>query len=203
MTTFTSSGKRDARHIILWVATIAMIAAAAEAWGQTSKATQWQRGTTLGGFGGVASLDSTTPALGTALGWELHRHVTVEGRGIWMTKDPGRNEFLVALNAIVPLQPLRHVVPFALAGVGMYQASVDAPTGDVPAFYQQRLHGHPRATFEDLALPFGGGATVFVTSHIAIRPEASLILIMNGGETRTVGLYGVHVAYHFAPHKTP
>jgi hypothetical protein len=39
MTTFTSSGKRDARHIILWVATIAMIAAAAEAWGQTSKAT--------------------------------------------------------------------------------------------------------------------------------------------------------------------
>ena len=73
----------------------------------------------------------------------------------------------------------------------------------VTDFYQQRLNGHPRATFEDVALPFGGGANVFVTSHIAIRPEVSLILVMNGGETRTVGLYGVHVAYHFEPHKMP
>ena len=202
MTIFTSSRKRYARHIV-WVATIAMLAASVEAWGQISQATQWQRGTTLGAFGGVASLESTTPALGTALGWEINRHVTVEGRGIWMTKDPGGTDFFVALNAIVPLRPLRHVVPFASAGVGMYRASVDATTGDVPDFYQQRLNGHPRATFEDVALPFGGGANVFVTSHIAIRPEVSLILVMNGGETRTVGLYGVHVAYHFTPHKTP
>jgi hypothetical protein len=202
MTIFTSSRKRYARYIV-WVATIAMLAASVEAWGQTLQATPWQRGTTLGGFGGVASLESTTPALGTALGWEINRHVTVEGRGIWMTKDPGGTDFLVALNAIVPLRPLRNVVPFALAGVGMYRASVDATTGDVPDFYRQRLNGHPRATFEDVALPFGGGANVFVTSHIAIRPEVSLILVMNGGETRTVGLYGVHVAYHFAPHKTP
>ena len=35
------------------------------------------------------------------------------------------------------------------------------------------------------------------------RPEVSLILVVNGGETRTVGLYGVHVAYHFEPHKMP
>ena len=202
MTTFTSSRKRDARHIV-WVATIVMLAASVEAWGQTSKATQWQRGTTLGGFGGVASLESTTPALGTALGWEFDRHLTVEGRGIWMTKDPGGTDFFVALNAIVPLRPLRNVVPFALAGIGMYRASVDATIGDVPDFYQQRLNGHPRATFEDVALPFGGGANVFVTSHIAIRPEVSLILVMNGGETRTVGLYGLHVAYHFEPHKMP
>ena len=135
MTIFISSRKRYARHIV-WIATIAMLAASVEAWGQTSKATQWQRGTTLGGFAGVASLESTMPALGTALGWEINRHVTVEGRGIWMTKDPG-------------------------------------------------------------------GTDVFVTSHIAIRPEVSLVLVMNGGDTRTVGLYGVHVAYHFEPHKMP
>lgn len=202
MTTVTSSRKRYARHIV-WVATVAMLTASVEAWGQTSKATPWQRGTTLGGFGGVASLESTTPALGTALGWEIDRHVTIEGRGIWMTKDPGGTDFFVALNAIVPLPPLRNVVPFASAGVGMYQASVDARSSDVPDFYKQRLNGHPRAAFEDVALPFGGGVNVFVTSHIAIRPEVSLILVMNGGETRTVGLYGVHVAYHVAPHKTP
>jgi hypothetical protein len=47
MTIFTSSRKRYARHIV-WVATIAMLAASVEAWGQTSQATQWQRGTTLG-----------------------------------------------------------------------------------------------------------------------------------------------------------
>lgn len=173
-----------------------------EASGQTADTNQWRRGTTLGAFAGVGSAETTNPAIGTALGWELNRHVTIEGRGIWMTKDPGGTDFFVALNAIVPLRPLRNVAPFASAGVGMYRAGVDATTGDVPDFYLQRLNGLPRATFEDVALPFGGGANVFVTSHIAIRPEVSLILVMDGGETRTVGLYGVHVAYHFEPHKT-
>lgn len=53
----------------------------------------------------------------------------------------------------------------------MNQATIDARTSDVPDFYQQRLNGHPRATFNDVALPFGGGVNVFVTPHIAIRPE--------------------------------
>jgi hypothetical protein len=182
---------------------MAIMAAAVEAWGQTSSDAHWQRGTTLGGFAGAASVEGATLATGTALGWEFHKLVTVEGRGIWMTKDPGGTDFFVALNAIVPFPRLRNVVPFASAGVGMYQATVDASTSEVPDFYQQRLHGHPRATFEDVALPFGGGLNVFVTSHIAIRPEVSLILIVNGGETRTVGLYGVHLAYHFESHKMP
>ena len=202
MTTFILSRRRNL-HIVIGVAAVAILAVAVEAWGQTSSGAQWQRGTTLGGFVGAASVEGATPAMGTALGWEFHKLVTVEGRGIWMTKDPGGTDFFVALNAIVPFPGLGNVVPFASAGVGMYQATVDATTSDVPDFYQQRLNGHPRATFDDVALPFGGGFNVFVTSHIAIRPEVSLILIMNGGETRTVGLYGVHLAYHFESHRVP
>ena len=201
MTTVTSSRRLHLR-IVIWAAAVGILAASAQAWGQTSGGTQWQRGTTLGGFAGAASMEGATPALGTALGWEFHRHMTLEGRGIWMTTDPG-TDFYVALNAIVPLWPLRNVVPFAAAGVGMYRATVDVGSGDVPEFYRQRLNGHPRGTFEDVALPLGVGANVFVTSHIAIRPEASLILVASGGETRRVGLYGVHVAYHFEPHKSP
>lgn len=200
MTPFTSSRRRNLR-IVIWVAAIGILAVSASSWGQTSSGTQWQRGTTLGGFVGAASVEGTTPAIGTALGWEFHRHMTVEGRGIWMTTDPG-TDFYVALNALVPLWPVRNVVPFASAGVGMYRATVDGRTAVVPDFYQRRLNGHPSGTFEDVALPLGVGANVFVTSHIAIRPEASMIFVMNGGETRTVGLYGVHVAYHFEPHKT-
>ena len=199
MTTFTSSRRRHLRLVIL-VTAIAILAASAQAWGQPSGGTQWQRGTTLGGFAGAASADGTTPALGTALGWEVYRHLTIEGRGMWLTTDPG-TDFYVALNAIVPFWTVRNVEPFASAGVGMYRATVDAATAAVPDFYQQRLNGHRRGTFEDVAWPLGAGANVFVTSHIAIRPEASLLLVMNGGETRRVGLYGVHVAYHFEPHK--
>jgi opacity protein-like surface antigen len=187
--------------MVQWVAGIAILAAPVAAWGQTSSGAQWQRGTTLGGFAGAAAVDGATPALGTALGWEFHRHVSVEGRGIWMTTDPG-SDFYVALNALVPLRSLRNVVPFATAGIGMYRATVDVRDGDVPDFYQQRMNGRPSAAFQDVALPFGGGANVFVTSHVAIRPEASVILVVNGSETRTVGLYGIHVAYHFEPHKT-
>ena len=58
-----------------------------------------------------------------------------------------------------------------------------------------------------LSLPFlpeiaGIDANVLITPHVAIRPEVNLVLVTRDGERRTVGLYGVHVAYHFAPRTT-
>lgn len=200
MTTIASSHKRR-RRAVQWLLAMAIVAASTQAWAQAASGTPWQRGATLGGFAGIASADGTMPALGTALGWEVHRYVAVEGRGLWMTTDPG-SDFYVALNAIVSLRPVGNVVPFASAGVGMYRATVDAASGSVPGFYQRRLNGRSRASFEDVALPVGAGASVFITPHVAIRPEVNLVLVTRDGERRTVGLYGVHVAYHFAPRTT-
>ena len=84
----------------------------------------------------------------------------------------------------------------------MYQATVNAADG-VPEFYEQRMAGKQRGTFEDFALAFGGGANVFVTSHIAIRPQVDLLLVTAHGDTRPMTVYGVHLAYHFEPHKMP
>jgi len=174
---------------------------AIDASAQVSSGAPWQRGTTLAGFAGAASTSATTPALGTALGWEIYPHLTVEGRGVWLPHDPAATDFFAWLGALVPLKPGATVVPFASAGVGMYRATVEAGVADVPEFYQRRMNNRQRAIFQDVALAFGGGADVFVTSHIAIRPEAGVLVVTTRSDARAGALYGVHVAYHFAAHK--
>lgn len=199
MTTFRAS--RGVRHIC--VATIALIMAVAiEVQAQPSSGTQWRRGTTLGAFAGATSAGSAGGAVGTSLGWEVIPHLTLEGRGVWLDKERGSSDFVAWLGALVPVRPAGAVVPFASAGIGMYRATVEAGAIDVPEFYRRRLNTGERATFEDVALALGGGANVFVTSHLAIRPEVNVLVVTTRSETRRVPLYGVHVAYHFEPHKT-
>ena len=176
-----------------------------DASGQTPGDAEWQPGTTLTGFvGASATAVDTAPAAGTALGWELTPHLTIEGRGTWLRHDRGLTDFSASVNALVSLLPPRSVVPFALAGFGMYGATVDSRSPDVPAFYRDRMPSDAdRPVFEDLLLAFGGGAEVFVTSHLALRPEVTLYVITtrDGRLTRTV--YGVNLAYHFEAHGTP
>jgi hypothetical protein len=201
MRTVTSTRRRGGRVVFL-IAALAILTASAQAWGQTSNATQWQRGTTLSGFAGAGSADGTTAALGTALGWEVVPHLTIEGRGVWLPSDHDSTDFFASLGALVPFR-LGAVAPYLSAGIGMYRATVDAGASDVPEFYARRLNGRTRATFEDFSTALGAGTNVFVTSHVAIRPEISVILMTGEGERRTVTLYGVNVAYHFERHKAP
>ena len=199
MTPLTSICRRCSRTIT-GLAIIAILVFAVEAWGQASSGAQWQRGTTLAGFGGAATASDTTPSLGSSLGWEITPHLTLEGRGLWLPHDPGSTDFFAWLGALVPFRPARAVVPFASAGIGMYHATVNVADG-VPTFYEERMDGRQRATFEDFALAFGGGANIFVTSHIAIRPQVDLLLVTAHGDARPMAVYGVHLAYHFEPHK--
>jgi len=199
MTRLTSARRRCV-HLV-WLATIAIVAVAVEASGQTADTYQWRHGTTLGGFAGAAAAETTSAAIGTALGWELNHHVTIEGRGLWLPDDPDATDFVAWLGALVTPRPATIVAPFASAGVAMYRATVDARAGEVPPFYQGRMDGHQRATFEDFALGVGGGANIFVSSHFAIRPEVTVLMTMAQSSTRTVTLLGVHLAYHFESHK--
>lgn len=199
MAPFTSSRRRV--RAVLWVAAVAVVAVSVEAWGQTSSGADWRRGTTLGGFAGAASPGGTKAAVGTALGWEINHHLAIEGRGVWLPENSHSTDFVAWLGALVPVRSGGAVVPFAAAGVGMYRTSVDVGTGDVPEFYRRRLGTRERAIFEDVAFGFGGGASLFVTSHVAIRPEVTVFLVTADSETRPVTVYGVQVAYHFESHK--
>ena len=176
-----------------------------EASAQTSRDIEWQPGTTLSGFvGASATAAGPAPAAGTAFGWELTPHFTIEGRGTWLRHDRGLTDFSASVNALIPLLRPRSVVPFALAGFGMYGATVDAGSPDVPAFYRDRMPSDAdRPVFEDLLLVFGGGADVFVTSRLALRPEVALYVITTRHDHLTRTVYSVHLAYHFESQARP
>ena len=204
MTIYLRSHRLRARAIP-WLAAVAILSLALEASGQTPGGAEWQPGTTLGGFVGVNSTTSgTAPAAGTAFGWELTPHFTIEGRGTWLHHDRVLTDFSASINALVPLLRPGSVVPFALAGFGMYGATVDSRSSDLPAFYRDRIPPNEgRPVFEDLLLTFGGGIDVFLTSHLALRPEVTMYVITTRDDRLTKAVYGVHLAYRFEAHARP
>jgi hypothetical protein len=56
------------------------------------------------------------------------------------------------------------------------------------------------ATFTDPSVVFGGGLNVFVSRHVAIRPNLEATVIMRDRQTHMVGSAAVHLAYHFKDH---
>jgi hypothetical protein len=204
MTTFTLSHRFRARTLG-WLAAVAWLSTSIEAFAQTSRDIEWQPGTTLGVFVGAnGSAANTAPVAGTALGFELTPHFTIEGRGTWLRHDHGLTDFSASINALIPLLRPRAVVPFALAGFGMHGATVDPRSSDLPAFYRDRLPPNEgRPVFEDLLLTFGGGIDVFLTSHLALRPEVTMYVITTRHDHLTKAVYGVHLAYHFEEQARP
>jgi hypothetical protein len=175
------------------------------AWSQTIKANEWRHGTTLAGFVGAASTASdTSVAAGAALGWELTPHFTIEGRGIWFDAGHRADAFTALLGARVPLLPARPLAPFLSAGAGVYRASFTPMSSSIPRFYQRRMmSGSARLQgriFDDFVVAFGGGADVFLATHLALRPEVTILLVTNRTDTRTLPVYGVQLAYHFEEH---
>ena len=76
----------------------------------------------------------------------------------------------------------------------MYRATVE-PGSDVPAFYRDRMPpGSAREIFQDVTIVFGGGADVFVTSHVAIRPEVTFPVILSGSSHLTKAIWVTAVA---------
>jgi hypothetical protein len=72
-----------------------------------------------------------------------------------------------------------------------------------PAFYQRRMglpNGFGRRTFDDFVVAVGGGFDVMLARHLALRPEATVLMVTTQSDIRTVPVYGVHLAYHFESH---
>jgi len=167
----------------------------------------WRHGTTLSGFIGAQSASSdASPAAGVGLGWEVTRRLSFEGRGTWFRVNDGDRptDFAATLAANVALLTPRPVVPFVSAGAGMYRATVNSASSAVPDFYRQRMPPDPLGvnhTFQDFLVTVGGGVNVFVSGHLALRPEANLLIVTTSSDTRPVGVYGLQLVYHFETHK--
>ena len=164
----------------------------------------WRHGTTLAGFVGAASpFSGVDPAAGLSLGWEMKPWLGVEGRGTWFPAPDGMSAFAVTLGARVAFESARPVLPFASAGVGFYRATFDAPaSAGMPRFYRRRMGeaGLLGRTFDDFLVTIGAGTEVFVSRHVAIRPELTVLLVTAPSDVRAIPQFGVHMAYHFESH---
>jgi outer membrane protein with beta-barrel domain len=189
------------RAVLLAVTALSLLMLAARASAQTVPM-DFRHGTTLAGFVGAQTASSdVSPAAGVGLGWEVTRRLSFEGRGTWFGVNEGPSDFVATLGAHVALLTPRTVVPFVAAGAGMYRATLDSTAENAPAFYRTRMAsdvvGVRTRTFQDFLVTVGGGVNVFVSSHVALRPEANLMLVTTRSDSRPLAEYGMQVVYHF------
>lgn len=172
---------------------------------QTDAATMWRHGTMLNVFGGLAASDDRSPLARGALGWEITPRIALEGSGAWFEWGDGSHGFGAALRVLVPLRTSRPMVPFLAGGVGLYRAWYEVTDATMPEFYRRRTGGRPEgfggsATFTDPSLVVGGGVNVFVSRHVAIRPDVDATVVMRNSRARVMATATVHLAYHFEDH---
>jgi hypothetical protein len=164
----------------------------------------WRHGTTLAGFvGGAVPFSGIDPAFGLSLGWETTPWLGFEGRGTWFPAPDGVSAFAAAFGARVAFESARPVLPYASAGIGFYRATFDMPASNTtPRFYRRRMGeaGLLGRTFDDLLITVGAGTEVFLSRHVALRPELTVMVITTRSDARAVPAFGVHMAYHFESH---
>jgi Outer membrane protein beta-barrel domain len=184
----------------------AVLVAASQASAQATRDTDedWQHGTTLAGFVGAASpISGVDPAFGLSLGWEVTPRLGLEGRGTWFATPDGVTAFAAAFGARMAFESARPILPFVSAGVGFYRATFEAPSSmAMPRFYGRRMGGNGRLsqTFDDFLVTIGTGTEVFVSRHVALRPELTVLLVKARSDVRAIPLFGMHMAYHFESH---
>jgi len=198
-----SIGARRSQLICVLLALLA----ANRAFAQTAPAgNPWSHGTTLNGFVGAATASSDTgPAVGGAVGWEVTRWFGIEGSAAWLDRRNGADAFAADLKALVNLAAGSSVIPFLDGGIGLYRASFDLSRGTLPDFYQGRVTTTgaglgSSTTFTDPSFIVGAGVNLFVSSHVAVRPDVQAAFVRRDSQTYVVASVAVHVAYHIEEH---
>lgn len=187
------------------VALIGLLSIPAAAGAQSPSNSPWGHGTTLSGFAGVAAdADRAGSALGVALGWEVTPKVAIEGSGSWLDRGAGAESFAASLKVRASLFGRDKAAPFVTAGVGAYRASYERTSEAIPAFHRNRMATgtapQTRATFTDPTFVFGGGVNLFVSRHIAVRPDVEATVVMRDSRRYVVTTAGIHLAFHFEDH---
>ena len=163
----------------------------------------WGPGIRLAIDAGAASADSTVAGVaGASLGWEISPRFALEGSGTWFNGIAGADQFAAILGARISFAP-GTFVPSLFGGVGMLRASVQTNDPKLSRFYAERLDVVPGQTtqiFEDLVFAAGAGTDIYLSSHLAVRPDVRVLFGMSDVETRVLPVFAVHLAYHFEAH---
>jgi hypothetical protein len=77
--------------------------------------------------------------------------------------------------------------------------------GQMPGFYARRLGPMPvpsggvweTRSFIDPAVSVGGGVRFNVSERFVVRPDARALVVFAGGETHTIGVFGMQLGYRF------
>ena len=187
----------------------ALTALAAPISAQDLPRNEWQQGSALSLFGGVATPDGGTgPAAGGTITWEATPRLALDAGAVWLRGGPHDDVIFGSVGARYALTRSLPWRPYLSAGVGLYRASFDDDDPRaMPGFYHGRMMQlspspsfGPSRTFDDFAVRLGGGAEFFASSRISIRPEAQLILAIRRPDTHVVPVFGVHLVYHFESH---
>jgi Outer membrane protein beta-barrel domain len=192
---------------IAWLAVLFTLCVSRTVSAQTAPATNpWSHGTTLNVFAGVNSASSQGGSLaGGAVGWEVNRWLALEGIGSWLDRGTGAEAFAADLKAIISPVTARRFVPFVQGGIGMYRASFDLSRAEIPDFYRPRLAAaasdvNSTVTLTDPSFIVGGGANLFMTQHVAIRPDVRATIVRRDARSYVLTTVAVHLAYHFETH---
>jgi hypothetical protein len=169
---------------------------------------------TIAFVGGGATTASTAGALlGGTVVYDLNRRLALEGQGAWFDRGPRAEAYMANASLLVNLVPRgRPAVPYLAAGAGVYRASFDVPSlggvwalDGMPRFYARRLATMPfrpavafeARTFTDPVVTMGGGVRVTLATHLELRPDARAIVVLDGGNSHTVGILGLNIGYRF------
>jgi hypothetical protein len=52
-------------------------------------------------------------------------------------------------------------------------------------------------TFTDPVVTMGGGVRVTLATHLELRPDARALVVLDGGNSHTIGVFGLNVGYRF------
>lgn len=196
---FRSSGSLDGK-VLSMTAVLVLLCAPPRVVAQ-GDGNPWHEGTMLSGIVGVGRESGANPLIGGSIAWEMVPHLAIEGRGTWLRIGDGAGAFAASVAARVPLRPGRRVVPFVSGGVGLHRATFDSTAArGVPAFFRRRMTASGAHTFDDFAVFASAGTDVYVTTHLAIRPEISTFVVRGPSSWRAVPAVGLHLAYHFENH---
>jgi hypothetical protein len=156
------------------------------------------RGAELSLFGGVsAASGGSAPAFGWSAGWRASPRVALEGSGAWV-EEPGVDGFAGMFGARVYLNTTGRTSPFVTVEGGLFHANVTPSDSRVPDFYLDRtLPGSPEKAFNDFVAASGAGLDVHVGGRLWLRPDARLLVVVDGWRANVLMLAGVHFTYRF------
>jgi hypothetical protein len=165
------------------------------------------RCTTVNVLGGAAMAPDMSQALfGGAVGWEMTPRLSAEMTATWLVPERGAETFSAIGTMQVALTSRRTVMPFLTGGAGLRHASFDAEKSEIPEFYARRFVDRgriagTRQSVTDPAFVVGGGALIFASRNVSVRPEIGVMLVPRDSETAVITTFTIRLAYHFELHR--